>query len=85
MYKIVLSRSAAKSLDRIPEKAVIQCGKIIDSLKEEPRPVGCKKLTEQEGYRVRSGEYRILYTIDDSQKIVSIFRIGHRRDVYRKL
>jgi mRNA interferase RelE/StbE len=52
-------------------------------LKENPRPVGCKKLTNQEGYRIRIGNYRILYTIEDENKIVMIYRVGHRRDVYR--
>lgn len=52
-------------------------------LKVNPRPVGCKKLTNEEGYRIRVGNYRILYTIDDTNSSVNIYKIAHRKDVYR--
>jgi mRNA interferase RelE/StbE len=52
-------------------------------LKENPRPVGCKKLTNEEGYRIRVGNYRILYTINDANKLVDVFKISHRKDSYR--
>jgi mRNA interferase RelE/StbE len=50
-------------------------------LKVNPRPVGCKKLTNEEGYRIRVGNYRILYTIDDTNSSVNIYKIAHRKDV----
>lgn len=53
------------------------------ALAEEPRPAGCKKLQGREGWRIRVGDYRVLYTIDDAQKTVEVVHIGHRRDIYR--
>jgi len=55
----------------------------ISGLSENPRPHGSEKLTGQERYRVRQGDWRIVYEIDDDARIVRIFKIGHRRDVYR--
>ena len=55
----------------------------IGSLKNNPRPPGCEKLTDEEGYRVRVRNYRILYRINDKDKIVFIHRVRHRREVYR--
>ena len=52
-------------------------------LKDNPRPVGCKKLTNEEGYRIRVGNYRILYKIDDKNFSINIYKITHRKDVYR--
>ena len=55
----------------------------IQALGSEPRPPGCEKLAGKEGYRVRQGDYRILYTLDDEQRALVVVKIGHRRDVYR--
>ncbi|MGH9787895.1 MAG: type II toxin-antitoxin system RelE family toxin, partial [Candidatus Acidiferrales bacterium] len=55
----------------------------IQSLVENPRPAGCKKLIGQVGYRVRQGDYRILYEVDDAHRTVTIVKVRHRRDVYR--
>jgi len=52
-------------------------------LSKNPRPFGCKKLTREEGYRIRSGSFRVLYRIDDSAKEVIIYRIKHRKEAYR--
>ena len=75
IYKIVIEKKACKEADDIPEgyRASIDSG--ILSLASNPRPHGAKKLTEKEGYRIRSGNYRILYTIDDKAKIVVVYRI----------
>jgi mRNA interferase RelE/StbE len=54
----------------------------VAALSGNPRPAGCKKLVGREGWRIRSGAYRIIYEIDDAQKKVTILHIGHRRDVY---
>ena len=56
---------------------------VIDDLSNNPRPAGAKKLIGQEGYRVRQGNYRILYTVHDKIKTMRIYRIGNRKDVYR--
>ena len=53
------------------------------TLSENPRPFGCKKLTDDEGYRLRSGDFRILYRIDDRLKEIINYRIKHRKEVYR--
>ena len=53
------------------------------SLRENPRPPGCRKLMDQPGWRVRAGDYRIVYEIDDVSRIVTILRVGHRKEIYR--
>ncbi|KJU83090.1 plasmid stabilization system protein, RelE/ParE family [Candidatus Magnetobacterium bavaricum] len=55
----------------------------MQSLGDEPRPYGSRKLTGREGWRIRGGSYRIIYEIDDYKKVVTILNIGHRKDVYR--
>ena len=74
-YKIVIERKAQKEADNIPVKYRNAIDKQILSLTNNPRPPNCKKLTEKEGYRIRVGSYRVLYTIDDQAKIVVIYRI----------
>jgi mRNA interferase RelE/StbE len=82
-YRIVFKRSVAKDLRRIPKKDVQRILKRIDALAEEPRPAGAEKLTGDEIYRVRQGNYRILYAIEDDIITVTVVKVGHRRDVYR--
>lgn len=54
----------------------------IRDLANTPRPPGCKKLVGRDGWRIRVGDYRVIYEIDDSTRIVTVVHIGHRRDVY---
>ena len=75
IYKIVIEKKACKEADDIPEKYRASIDSGILSLASNPRPHAAKKLTEKEGYRIRSGNYRILYTIDDKAKIVVVYRI----------
>lgn len=82
-YKIVFKRSVAKDLRGIPKKDVRRILKRIDALAREPRPAGAEKLTGDEIYRLRQGNYRILYTVEDDVITVTIAKVGHRRDVYR--
>ncbi len=77
-YRLVIERKAEKEAFRIPPHFRSRIDKAILALAENPRPPGCKKLTEREGYRIRCGDYRILYTIDDKAKIVVIYRIKIR-------
>jgi mRNA interferase RelE/StbE len=56
----------------------------IDGLSEEPRPPGAKRLSGQERYRVRQGDYPIVYEVRDDEVIVAVLKVGHRRDVYRR-
>ncbi|MCI0339833.1 MAG: type II toxin-antitoxin system RelE/ParE family toxin [Planctomycetales bacterium] len=69
----------------LPEDVRLRVGKKIEALAEEARPPGTKKLQGEEGpvWRVRVGDYRVLYRIDDATRIVTVTRVRHRRDVYR--
>ena len=82
-YKIYFKRSAVKDLDTIPKNDLQRIINRIDLLKENPRPTGCEKLCGQECYRVRQGNYRIVYSIQDDVLTVWIVKIGHRRNIYR--
>ncbi len=82
-YQIVIKPSAQKDLDSLPDNEVLRIARKLEQIAEEPRSIGVQKLTGEEGYRIRSGNYRILFEIDDEKKIVFIYRIKHRKDVYR--
>jgi len=82
-YKIFIKPSAVKELKRLPKKGVQRITATILSLTIEPRPFGCEKLSVQEKYRIRQGNYRIIYAVEDDQLIVNVVKIGHRRDVYK--
>ena len=83
MYNIEIIPSARKSLDSLAKRSFIQLKDRILALVSNPRPHNCIKLTADEGYRVRSGDYRVLYRIDDKRKIVYIYRVKHRKEAYR--
>lgn len=82
-YRIVFRRSVAKDLRRIPPQDVVKILRRINALADDPRPTGVEKLSTQERYRARQGVCRILYEIADEQLIVTVVKIGHRREVYR--
>ncbi len=82
-YKILFKRSAIKDLNPIPKKDLQRIIKRIESLKENPRPPGCEKLSDQERYRIRQRNYRIVYSIQDDQLTVWVVKVGHHRNVYR--
>ncbi len=82
-YEIVFKQSVAKDLRQIPGKDVQRILKRIDSLANDPRPADMEKLSGDDKYRIRQGNYLILYTIEDSVVTVTIVKVGHRRDVYR--
>ena len=75
--------SAAKELEAVPPKDRRRMAIEIQHLAFEPRPAGTEKLSGQEKYRLRQGNYRVLYSVDDARLAVTIVTIGHRRDVYR--
>ena len=83
-YKLIIKPSAQKDLDRFSNKELVRIAKRITLLEDNPRPVGLQKLTDKEGYRIRSGKYRILYVIDDKAKRIFIYRIKHRKDAYKR-
>jgi mRNA interferase RelE/StbE len=85
-YRIELKPSAAKALSNLPKPIQKRIAAKIDALGVTPRPPGVKQLSGSEHlYRIRSGEYRILYQIQDAVLVVLVIRIGHRREVYRNL
>lgn len=82
-YRVLFRESVRKDLAPIPKKDVRRTISRIRSLADDPRPPGCEKLCALERYRVRQGRYRIVYSIQDSERTVWIVKVGHRRDVYR--
>jgi mRNA interferase RelE/StbE len=83
-YKVFFKKSVWKDLESIPKNDLTKLLKRIEMLGDDPRPSGCEKLTGQERYRLRQGEYRIiLYSIQDDELTVWVVKIGHRKDVYR--
>ena len=83
MYQIELRRRAQRVLDRLPKadfQAVIEA---IKELAQTPRPRGVEKVKSTGLWRIRQGDYRIIYSIDDNQQLVTVVRIGHRREIYR--
>ena len=83
-YKVVFRKSVLKDLERIPKKDVRRIVASIETLAENPRPHQSKRLSGDEKYRLRSGVYRILYSIEDDKLIVCVVKVRHRKDVYRK-
>ena len=82
-YKIIVKKSVAKDLRPLPKKDIAAILKCIESLREEPRPFGCEKLSGQEKYRIRKGVYRIIYEIQDDVLVVIVVKVGHRKEIYR--
>jgi mRNA interferase RelE/StbE len=83
VYSIYFRDSVRKDLDSIPKNDLQRIIERIGNLAEDPRPVGCEKLSGQEKYRVRQGNYRIIYSIQDTELTVWVVKVGHRREVYR--
>ena len=82
-HRIEIRRQATKDLARIERKGRQRFAAAIDELAHNPRSAGCKKLRNREGRRVRVGEYRILYSIEEERLLVLVVRIGYRREAYR--
>jgi mRNA interferase RelE/StbE len=84
-YRITFKTSAAKEFRRLPTEIKQRLSLIIDELSQNPRPLGVVKLQGNDNlYRVRIGDYRVVYEIDDSAKLIRITRVRHRKDVYRQ-
>lgn len=82
-YVVSFLRRAQKELADLSKESYARVRDEIQALADEPRPSGCKKLKGREGWRIRVGDYRVIYDIDDEAQTVLIVHIGHRRDVYR--
>ena len=82
MYDLYILPPAQKDLDRLEARAFARIVGKIRALAGNPRPPGCLKLTGEEGYRLRIGDHRVLYRIDDPAKRIYIYRVRHRKNVY---
>lgn len=82
-YRLKILPRAEKDLNAVMGSDFDAIKKKILALSVNPRPFGCKKLTTDEGYRIRSGDFRVLYRIDDRLKEIIIYRVKHRKEVYR--
>lgn len=84
-YKIEWKRSAVKELEKLPRKTLARVIEAVDDLGHDPYPDGVRKLAGAERtYRIRVGDYRVLYSMFDDQLIIEIIRVKHRKDVYRR-
>lgn len=83
-YRLELETRALKEFKGLPKERRELIGDVFDDLQKDPRPPGARKLSGVDGYRIRKGDYRILYTIDDAQRQVRVYRVGDRKDVYRR-
>ena len=83
-YNVRIKPSAIKELEALPAKDRRRIATKIQALGNNPRPVGCEKLAGHDKYRIRQGNYRVLFTIEDDVLIVTVIAIGNRRDIYRR-
>jgi len=83
VYTVELRRRVRQSLDKLPEKDHRVVITALESLEQEPRPRGVEKIRGTELWRIRKGDYRVIYYINDQEQTIAVVRIGHRRDVYR--
>lgn len=81
-YTVILSKKAQKQLDKLPDNIAEPIFEAIANLEENPRPAGIKKLKGRDGYRVRVGNYRIIYEIFDNELLIDVIAVGHRKDIY---
>ena len=81
-YKITITPSAIKELEDIPKKIAQLIVKRVWQLALNPRPIGSQKLSGQDRYRIRQGDYRVVYGINDLIRTVDVVKIGRRREVY---
>lgn len=82
-YQVSILRRAQKMLADLPGKDYQRVRDSIRNLAKEPRPSGCSKLSGRSGWRIRIGNYRVIYEIDDQERVVTVLDVGHRRDIYR--
>ena len=83
MYRLIIKHSAERDIRRLSPVAQEQIRAAIDKLRDNPRPPGVRRLVSDFRWRLRVGDYRVLYQIDDDEQSVTIDRVRHRREVYR--
>ncbi len=82
-YRVEIESRARREFLSLPPDVQARIIDATDDLVTTPRPPGARRLVGRDGYRLRQGDYRILYTVDDKSRVVRVYRIGHRRDIYR--
>ncbi|HSH80929.1 MAG TPA: type II toxin-antitoxin system RelE/ParE family toxin [Herpetosiphonaceae bacterium] len=82
-YTLIIQRRAQRALERINEPDYSRITAAIQALADNPRPHGCKKLEGQDAWRIRIGDYRVIYEINERALVVTVVKVGNRRDVYR--
>lgn len=82
-FRLLIKPSAVREIEGLPKADRQRVVKRIQALGSDPRPPGCEKLSGRELYRVRQGSYRIVYEIVEREVVVTVVKVGHRRDVYR--
>ncbi|MEJ5375031.1 MAG: type II toxin-antitoxin system RelE/ParE family toxin [bacterium] len=82
-YSVFLKESVYKDLEGIPKKDLRKIMTRIKSLANDPRPLGCEKLTGLDRHRLRQGRYRIVYAVQDEDQAVTVVKVGHRKEIYR--
>jgi mRNA interferase RelE/StbE len=83
-YAVVFAKSARKELESLPDRVVERILPRIEALIDSPRPVGCRKLAGEETlWRIRIGDYRVVYSVDDEEQLVDVIAVRHRKDAYR--
>ena len=82
-YRVILSRSARKQMERFSGEIETRVLARLSELEANPRPSGCKKLKNRDAWRIRVGDYRVIYEIHDKVLQVIVVTVGHRREVYR--
>lgn len=82
-YQVLILRRAQKALADLPKGDYERVRNVIAEFANNPRPTGSKKLVGRNGWRIREGDYRVIYEVDDANRHVTILDIGHRRDIYQ--
>ena len=82
MYRLEISHIAHKQIEALPHSFAQSINEAIADLANAPRPVGAKKLAGIEGYRIRLGDYRILYRVNDESRLIIVYRVKHRREAW---
>jgi len=85
VYRLQFKRSAEKELRHLRPMDRDRLVSAVRGLRQSPRPLGCKKLKWVGVWSLRVGDYRVIYDVDDEAQLVTVYKIGHRRDVYREL
>jgi mRNA interferase RelE/StbE len=82
-YDVIFDPGALREFDKLPKTQQKRIGEIIDGLREDPRPAGAEKMTDVEAYKIRVGDFRVIYAVYDTALILLVVKVGNRRDIYK--